>query len=100
MIKYYLHDGSVYIVPQYASPQEYATLMSVARRSAYDDMEKSQKDHAIFGVRHYDRVTGDIESVDVYIPAVVLDDKEFDRRTKAQMKKSPGCYIQAVHAMR
>lgn len=100
MIKYYLHNGSVYIVPQYASPQEFATLMSVARQVAYDDMEKNQKNHAIYGVRHYDQETGDVESVDVYIPAVVLDDEEFDRRTKAQMEKSPGCYIQAVHAMR
>ena len=99
MIKYYLHDYGTYIVPQYASPQELETIMSVARQFAYGDMEKSQKDHAIYGVRRYDQETGNIESVDVYIPAVVLDDKEFDRRTKAQRGKSPGCYILAVHAM-
>lgn len=100
MIKYYLHEGSTYIVPQYASEEELARFLSIARQDAYDDMAMCGREHAIYGVKHYDPETGDITSTDIYDPAVLLDDVEFDKRTKAQMKKSPGCYILAVHAMR
>lgn len=100
MIKYYLHTGGTYIFPQYASAKDLARFLSIAHQDAYDDMAMCGREHAIYGVKHYDSETGDITSADIYDPAVLLDDVEFDKRTKAQMEKSPGCYILAVHAMR
>ena len=34
----------------------------------------------------------------LYIPAVLLNEAEFTKRTDAQMQESPGCYILALHA--
>lgn len=54
--------------------------------------------HAVFGVKHYDPETGALLGADIYAPAVLLDEDEFTERTDAQVQKSPGCLILALHA--
>lgn len=99
-IKYFIHDGSTYLVPHYTNASGLASMLDEVRRAAYQDMAKSNADHAIYGVKHYDPKTGDVVKADIYTPAILLDEAEFTKRTDAQMQKSPGCYILALHAKR
>lgn len=97
-IKYFVHDGSFYLVPQYATAAGLATLLDKARRLAHLAMAESGADHAVYGVKHYDQETGNVVKADIYVPAVLLNEDEFTRRTEAQMQLSPNCYILALHA--
>ena len=58
-------------------------------------MTESGAAHAIL---HYDPETGALLEADIYAPAVLLDEDEFTERTDAQVQKSPGCLILALHA--
>jgi len=97
-IKYFVHDGSVYLVPYYTNDPGLAAMLDEARQTASKDMAKSGAVHAIYGVNHYDPKTGDVVKADIYAPAVLLNEAEFTRRTDAQMQESPGCCILALHA--
>ncbi len=97
-IKYFVHDGSVYLVPHYTNDPGLAAMLDEARQTASKDMTKSCAVHAIYGVKHYDPKTGDVVKADIYAPAVLLNEAEFTRRTDAQMQESPGCCILALHA--
>ena len=97
-IKYFIHDGSVYLDPHYTNDPGLAAMLDDARQIASKDMAKSGAVHAIYGVKHYDPKTGDVAKADIYVPAVLLDEAEFTRRTDAQMQESPGCCILALHA--
>ena len=92
-IKYFVHDGSVYLVPHYTNDPGLAAMLDEARQTASKDMTKSRAVHAIYGVKHYDPKTGDVVKA-----AVLLNEAEFTRRTDAQMQESPGCCILALHA--
>ena len=98
MIKYFLHDGSVYIVPHYAGATDLHQMIELARRAAVEAMTQACAAHAVYAVKHYDKETGLLCEADIYCPAVVLDDDEFYKRTEAEVKKHPGCYILAAHA--
>ena len=97
-IKYLIHDGSTYLDTHYTNAANLASMLDNVRRSAYLDMVESNADHAIYGVKHYDPKTGDVVKADIYTPAVLLNEAEFTKRTDAQMRQSPGCYILALHA--
>lgn len=99
MIRYYLHDGRTFIVPYYATPAELADMFKQAGSMARKAMTEAGAAHAIYGTKSYDRETGELEEADIYAPAVVLDDAEFDRRTAEHSKDHPGDMILAVHAM-
>lgn len=92
-IKYFVHDGSVYLVPHYTNAPGLAAMLDEARQTAFKDMTKSRAVHAIYGPK-----TGDVVKADIYAPAVLLNEAEFTRRTDAQMQESPGCCILALHA--
>lgn len=96
-IKYFIHDGSTYLIPHYTNASGLASMLDEARRAAYQDMTKSGAEHAIYGVKHYDPQSDNVVEVDIYAPAVLLDEAEFTKRTDAQMQKSPGCCILALH---
>lgn len=97
-IKYFVHAGSVYLVPHYTNDPGLAAMLDEARQTASKDMAKNGAVHAIYGVKHYDPETGDVVKADIYAPAVLLDEAEFTLRTDAQMQESPGCCILALHA--
>lgn len=99
-IKYFLHDGGMYIVPHYTNASDLAAMLNLAREAAHRDMEEIGADHAIYGVKRYDPETGLLSEADIYAPAVLLDETEFIKRTDAQAQESPGCYILALHARR
>ena len=97
-IKYFIHDGSTYLIPHYTNASGLASMLDEARRAAYQDVIKSGVEHAIYGVKHYDLKSDNVVEVDIYAPAVLLDEAEFTKRTDAQIQKSPGCCILALHA--
>ena len=97
-MKYFFHDGSLFVPQHETSASGLAEMIDLARTAAVDDMKKAGARHAIFAVKHYDQETGELCEADIYCPAVVLDDAEFQHRTDDQMQDSPGCYILAVHA--
>lgn len=97
-IKYFIHDGSTYLEPRYTNVSGIALLLNEARHTAQQDMEKSGAEHAIYGVKHYDLKNNATVKVDIYIPAVLLDETEFVKRTNAQMQVAPDCYILALHS--
>ena len=99
-IRYFFHDGGTYIVPHYTNASDLASMISLAREAAHRDMKEIGADHAIDGVKHYDPETGLVCEADIYAPAVLLNDAEFEERTTAQAKESPGCLILALHAMK
>lgn len=100
-IKYFFHDDySVYLVPHYTNASDLATMLNLAREAAHKSMMESGTDHAVYGVKHYDPKTGDVVMADIYCPAVLLSEAEFNKRTDAQIQESPGCYILALHARR
>lgn len=96
-IEYFIHDGSAHLEPRHTNVSGLALLLNEARHAAQQDMEKSGAEHAIYGVKHYDLGNSGTLKVDIYIPAVLLNEGEFVKRTDMQMQKSPGCYILALH---
>lgn len=97
-IKYFIHDGSTYLIPHCTNASGLASMLDEARRTAYQDMAKSSAEHAVYGVKHYDPKSGNVVKADIYAPSVLLDEAEFTKRTDAQMQLSPGCCILALHA--
>lgn len=97
-IRYFIHDGSTYIVPHYTNASNLAIMLNLARETAYRDMVKCGAEHAVYGVKHYDPETGVLSKADIYFPAVLLNEAEFAKRTDEQMLKDPGCLILALHA--
>lgn len=97
-IKYFIHDGSTYLIPHYTNASGLASMLDEARRAAYQEMATSGAEHAIYGVKHYDPKGGNVVEADIYAPAVLLGEAEFTKRTDAQMQKSSGCCILALHA--
>ena len=97
-IRYFFHDGGMYIVPHYTNASDLASMISLAREAAHRDMKEIGADHAVYGVKHYDPETGLVSQVDMYAPAVLLDDNDFYSRTDAEAKANPGCIILASHA--
>lgn len=99
-IRYFLHDGGMYIVPHYTNASDLATMLNLAREAAHRDMEQIGADHAVYGVKRYDPETGSLLEADIYAPAILLDDDEFTKRTDAQVREHPGSLILALHAMK
>lgn len=99
-MKYFYHDGRLLVPERDASASDLAEMIKLARQAAVDALNHTGEDHAIFAVKHYCQETGELREVDIYCPAITLDDAEFQRRTDMQVKDSPGCYILAVHTRR
>ena len=99
MVKYWFHDGSTYIVPQYATPAGLAEMFRDAGKAAREAMASAGAAHAIYGTKSYDRETGALIEADVYMPPVVLSEEEFERRTRVYLSEHPSDLILAVHAM-
>lgn len=97
-VTYYVHDSSVYLVPHYALPKELPGIINECREAAVEAMKEAGAAHAVYGVKKYDSETGALSRVDLYAPAVLLDDAEFYSRTDAEAKENPGCIILASHA--
>ena len=96
-ITYYVHDSSVFLVPHYALPKELPGIINGCREAAVEAMKQAGAAHAVYGVKKYDPETGTLSLVDLYAPAVLLDDVEFYSRTDAEAKEFPGCIILASH---
>lgn len=96
-IEYFVHDGSAYLEPCYTNVSGLVFLLNEARHAAQQDMEKSGAEHAIYGVKHYDLGNSGTLKVDIYVPAVLLNETEFVKRTDMQKRLSPDCYILALH---
>ncbi len=97
-IKYFIHDGGTCIIPHYASASELGLMLDVVRVAAHHSMLENGAAHAVYGVKHYDSGTGVLTKVDIYSPAVLLNEDEFFKRIDSQYRKSPGCLILALHA--
>lgn len=97
-ITYYVHNGSVYIFPHYATVKELTAMINELREADVEAMNKDGAAHAVYGVKKYDPETGKLSRVDLYAPAVLLDDADFYSRTDAEAKENPGCIILASHA--
>lgn len=61
-------------------------------------MKEAGVAHAVYAVKKYDPESGALSQVDMYAPAVLLDDNDFYSRTDAEAKANPGCIILASHA--
>ena len=97
MIEYTIHEQSPYIQPHYSDDQgTIENFLNLARSAAIDALESSKAKHAIYGVKFYDEHFL-LCKADIYCPAILLDDNEFAKRTDAQFRDSPNCYILAVH---
>ena len=105
-IKYFVHDSSIYLVPHYALPAELPGIInklreaaeSKRREAAVEAMKEAGVAHAVYAVKKYDPESGALSQVDMYAPAVLLDDNDFYSRTDAEAKANPGCIILASHA--
>ena len=97
-IKYFVHDSSIYLVPHYALPAELPGIINKLREAAVEAMKEAGVAHAVYAVKKYDPESGALSQVDMYAPAVLLDDNDFYSRTDAEAKANPGCIIQASHA--
>lgn len=99
-MKCFLHDGEMYIQPFFTNARELQSLVGQCREAAFKAMNEAGAAHAVYGVKKYDPETGALSEADLYCPAVLLDDAEFDSRTDAEAVKYPGCLILALHAMK
>lgn len=97
-ITYYVHDSGVYLVPHYALPAELPSIINECREAAVADMKEAGAAHAVYAVKKYEPEAGGLSRVDLYMPAVLLDDDEFYIRTDAEAITHPGCLILASHA--
>lgn len=98
-MKCFFHNGRMFVEPLFVTVKELQDMIGKCREAAFEDMKKSGAAHAVYGVKKYDHETGDLAEADLYCPAVLLDDAEFDSRTEAEATKYPGCLILALHAM-
>lgn len=96
MIKYFVHGASVYIVPQYRNYRDFIRELTEYGWRAGRIREEADADHAVYAVKVYGE-NGELDHVDVYDPPVLLDDREFERRTAAEYEAHPGCVIYASH---
>lgn len=96
-MKCFLHDGRVFIEPFFTNASELQSLIGQCREAAYKAMNEAGAAHAVYGVKRYDPETGALTEADLYRPAVLLDDAEFDARTAAESAKYPGCLILALN---
>ena len=99
-MKCFMHDGRMFVEPFFATAKELQSMLGKCREAAVEEMKKSGAAHAVYGVKKYDPETGALTEADLYLPAVLLDDAEFDSRTEAEAVKFPGCLILALHAMK
>lgn len=97
MIKCYVHDGRTFVTPIWVTSKEMADWFSKAGHAARNEMKAKGAAHAIYGTRKYDPETGALIEADVYAPAVLLDDAEFDRRVEAFLSEYPGSLILSHH---
>ncbi len=97
-IQYFLHDGGQYVVPHYAGETDLHTMIDLCRNAAVEEMKEARAAHAVYAEKRYHQGTHLLREVDLYCPAVLLDDAEFQRRTDDEYKDDPGCYILAAHA--
>lgn len=97
-VKYFVHDGSVYVIPHDALLQEIPGMINECREAAVEAMKQTGAAHAVYAVKKYAPETRALAEVDFYMPAVLLDDDEFYKRTDAESKAHPGCMILASHA--
>ena len=97
-VRYFIHDGSVWLTPHYALPAEIPDIIDECRKVAVEAIKESNAAHVVYAVKIYDGEDGALSRVDLYIPGVLLDDDEFDKRTSAETKEHPGCIILASHA--
>lgn len=99
-MKCFLHDGRMFVNPFFTNARELQSMIGQCREAAVKEMKDAGADHAIYGVKKYDPETGVLSEADLYCPPVLLDDAEFDARTKTEATKYPGCLILALHAMK
>lgn len=96
MIKYFVHGGGIYTVPQYRNYRDFIRELMEYGREASRAREEAGADHAVYAVKVYGQ-DGDLDHVDVYDPPVLLDNREFEERTAAEYEKHHGCVIYASH---
>lgn len=97
MIKYYVRSDSTYVFPQYSDYHSFIReLMDVARQASADRNEAGAA-HAVYAVKIYGE-DGALDHVNIYSPAVLMTEQEFEERTAAEYKAHPGCVIYASHA--
>lgn len=46
MIRYFYHDGSLYLVPHYTNASDLATMINLARQAAVEAMAEAGAAHA------------------------------------------------------
>lgn len=96
-MKVWYHNGATFLNPIYASWQEASRWLSEAGHEARKAMKEAGADHAVYGTRSYDPETGSLIEVDIYAPAVLLNEEEFERRIAAHLAEHPGDLILAHH---
>jgi len=95
--RYFVHDGGLYVTPHTVFHDNYQPMMRWAEQEAKKALEEAGADHAIYAVT---TIKDGMKEVDFYVPAVTLNDVEFDKRTDAQVASDPSSIVYALHAMR
>lgn len=98
MIPYYLHDHFGRTLQRHAEPREIQFMLAGLREEAEKDRQAAGAAHAVYAVEEHDQETGDLLEVDMFDPAVLVDDDEFRKRTDGEREDHPGCVILATHA--
>lgn len=98
MIRYYLHDHHQHAISHCAELSEIQVMLSGLRWEAEMDMKAAGTAHAVYAVKQYDPESGDLLEVDMFDPAIFMDDDEFRKRTEEECRNNPGCIVLAVHA--
>ena len=96
-MKVWYHNGATFLNPIYASWKEVSCWLSEAGHEARKAMKEANADHAIYGTRSYDPESGALIEVDIYAPAVLLSEDEFESRIAAHLAEHPGDLILAHH---
>ncbi len=99
-VTYFVHDGGMYVLPHNALLREIPGMINECREAAVEAMKQAKAAHAVYAVKKYDPEAGTLAEVDLYAPAVLLNDDDFYSRTDAQAKEHPGSLILALHAMK
>jgi hypothetical protein len=99
--KYFVIGDSPYITPHYALMSKLQSMLAEVRAEAVKSMRGADAAHCVYAVRIYGGPdgSGELEQVDFYSPAVLLNDFDFYSRTEAEMKDHPGCIICAAHKL-
>ncbi len=98
-MKVWYHNGSTFLNPIFASRKEALRWLNEAGHEARAAMDEAGAAHAVYGTRHYDNESGDLIEVDIYAPAVLLNDEEFESRIAAHLAEHPGDMILAHHRL-